>query len=646
VTAPRLENRVRPTNPFIEFGREEIDQSLHERFERIASKYPTAIAVKTDRQTVTYDALNKEANRLARAIRSQRNASIRNPAAVLVEQGPQAIAALFGVLKAGRIYVPMDPGHARARAAYMLEDSQASLIVTDERNLPLAQELSAGKTPLLVLEQCAGFATEELRDSRVAPGHVACIMYTSGSTGQPKGIMHCHRGLLHDCLRRTNLLHLGPADRWTLLSSGTSQSLKNVLGALLNGGSLYPLDVRKKGAGVLVDFLIREDITIYSSVATLFREFLATLTDNKQFPRLRLLYVGGEQVYRRDFEFFQKHFAPNCLLVNTLSASETGAICHYLVDRQSRIESNTVPVGYPLQDMKVLLLDDAGQETAVSEVGEIVVESPFLSLGYWRRPDLTQEAFHSAANGSEARVYRTGDLGRWLRDGSLEYVGRKDSQVKIRGYRVEVSEIELALQACHRIKQAIVVGREDVPGQKRLIAYVVVAGSTALTNPELRRLLADRVPDYMIPAAFVILHSLPLLPSGKVDYAALPAPSPKRPELSNAYAPPRSPIETTMACIWAEVLGLEQVGIHDSFLELGGNSLQAGRIIARVVRVLGVELQLDSLFQSPTVAEMSQLVVDGKISQWDATELADVITELQSLSSEQAREFLAEESQS
>jgi acyl carrier protein len=351
-------------------------------------------------------------------------------------------------------------------------------------------------------------------------------------------------------------------------------------------------------------------------------------------------------VYRRDFEFFQKRFAPNCLLVNTLSASETGAICHHLVDRQSRIESNTVPVGYPLQDMKVLLLDDAGQETAVREVGEIVVESPFLSLGYWRRPDLTQEAFHPAANGSEARVYRTGDLGRWLRDGSLEYIGRKDSQVKIRGYRVEVSEIELALQACHRIKQAIVIGREDVPGQKRLVAYVVPAGCTTPTNAELRRLLADRVPDYMIPAVFVILHSFPLLPSGKVDCAALPTPSPERPVLSSAYAPPRSPIETTLACIWAEILGLEQVGIHDSFLELGGDSLQAGRIIARVVRTFGVELQLDSLFQAPTVAEMSQLVMNGQVSQWNATELAEIITELQSLSSEEIRGFLAEESPS
>jgi amino acid adenylation domain-containing protein len=646
VTAPRLENRVRPTNPFIEFRREEIEQPLYKRFEQIVRQHPTAIAVKTDRQTVTYDALNKEANRLAWAILSQRNAAIRNPVVLMVEQGPQAIAALFGVLKAGRIYVPVDPSHACARAACMLEDSQASLIVTNERNLPLAQKLSAGKTPLIVLEQCAGFATEELQDSHVAPDDAACIMYTSGSTGQPKGIVHCHRGLLHDCLRRTNLLHLGPGDRWTLLSSGTSQSLKNVLGALLNGGSLYPLDVKKKGTGALVDFLIREDITIYSSVATLFREFLAALTDDKQFPSLRLLYVGGEPVYRHDFEFFQKRFAPHCLLVNTLSSSETGAICHHLVDRQSRIASNTVPVGYPLQEMKVLLLDDAGQETADHEVGEIVVESPFLSLGYWRRPDLTRGAFQPAANGSEARVYRTGDLGRWLPDGSLEYVGRKDSQVKIRGYRVEVSEIELALQACHCVKQSIVVGREDMPGQKRLVAYVVSAGSTTPTSAELRRLLADRVPDYMIPAAFVILHSFPLLPSGKVDCAALPAPCPERPELSNAYAPPRSPIETTLAYIWAEVLGFEQVGIHDSFLELGGNSLQGSRIIARVVRTFGVELRLDSLLQSPTVAEMSRLVTHGQDSQWDATELANMITELQSLSSEEIREFLSEESPS
>ena len=478
----------------------------------------------------------------------------------------------------------------------------------------------------------------------ISPDIPAYIIYTSGSTGEPKGIIRNHRNLLHNVMRNTKVLHVSQHDRWTLLRScGTAGAVNDIFSVLLNGGTLYPFDIKDEGLSHLAAWLIREEITIYSSVATVFRHFVSTLT-KEQFPKLRLVYLGGEPVYKSDVELYKKRFAHDCLFVNRLGTSETGTVRYYFVDKKTLITGSVVPIGYPAEDMEIILLDDVGREIGFNQVGEIAVKSRYLSPGYWRRPDLTKAAFLPDPEGVDKRIYLTGDLGCMLPDGCLEHLGRKDFQVQIRGYRIEAAEIESALLSLDTVKEAIVVAQqESISGDKRLVAYLVPARQPAPTISELRRFLSEKLPDYMIPSVFVKLDALPLTPNGKVDRKALPVPDSSRPELGTPFVAPRSPTEEKLAQIWAEVLSLDQVGIQDNFFDLGGHSLLDTQVISRVINKFRVELPLISLFQSPTVADMTVVITENMARKAGDKELARMLAELESISDEEARKRLADE---
>jgi amino acid adenylation domain-containing protein len=345
---------------------------------------------------------------------------------------------------------------------------------------------------------------------------------------------------------------------------------------------------------------------VYQSVPTIFRHFLDTLTGEEEFPTLRLIDLYGETVIPRDVERFKKHFSQHCLLQHRMASTEMSVVRLYFLDKDTPIPESIVPVGYAVEDTEVLLLDDAGVEVDISQPGEITIKSGYLSPGYWRRPELTQAAFQPDPVGSEARLYRTGDLGCLLSDGCLLHLGRKDARVKVRGHRIEVGEIELALLAHAAIKEAVVSAREEQSGDPRLVAYLVLAQQPAPTISELRNFLQVRLPEYMIPTAFVLLEALPLLPNGKVDRNALPAPNQARPALDNPVVPPRTPIEERLVQLWAEILHLELVGIHDNFFELGGHSLLATQMMVRLQEAVQVELTLRSLFETPTVAGLAR----------------------------------------
>ncbi len=599
---------VHPGGSFVGFEKEEIEQSIPHRFEKMVSLYPQRLAVKADGHALTYETLNQAANRTARAILAKREPG-NEPTALLFEHGIDAIKAILATLKAGKSYVALDPSFPRERITFVLRDSRAGLIVTNNRNVNLARSLTEDPcSSVLNIDEIGNSFSSENPGLAVAPDEIAHLIYTSGSTGQPKGVIQNHRNQLHDIRVRTEIFHFCPDDRMTLFAFATSHAIMNIYSAVLNGAALYPRDIKAKGVANLATWLIQEGITIWNSGAPLFRHFLDTLTGEETFPELRLIRLGGEQVSKRDVERYKKHFSPDCVLVNGLASTETGALLQYFIDKETQITSSTVPVGYAVEGQEVLLLDDAGQEVGRNSVGEITISSCYLSPGYWRRPDITQTAFHPDPRGGSARVYRTGDLGRRLPDGCLELLGRRDFQVKIRGYRVEVAEIEMALLALESIKAAVVVARKDPPGSKRLVAYVVPAEMSPPTVSTLRHALAEKFPDYMIPSAFVMLRALPLTPNGKVDRSALPAPEGTRPDLDTPFAAPRTVVEEELTQIWAEVLSFHQVGIHDNFFDLGGHSLTAAQIIARVVKRFQLELSIQSLFQAPTVAEMAAVI--------------------------------------
>ncbi len=599
---------VHPPHTFITFENAAMEQSIVDRFEQQVARYPDRLAVVTPELQFTYTELNQVANRLARAILAHLGEG-EEPVALLFEQGAFIIASILGILKAGKIYVPLDPTFPHARTAEMLEDSQAKLLLTNARHLSEARPLvQAGLRILNCDDVDAGIASANL-DLPLLPETRAVILYTSGSTGRPKGVLHNHRNILVETRTYTNDLRICREDRLALWHSHTSANpIRNLYSALLNGAAVFPYDLATEGFAPLAEWMRTYQITVIHTLATTFRRFCDTISVDATFPSLRILRLGGEAINTEDVKRFRRHFSPHCVLVHAMGPTETFTIRRHFITQEWHSSDSKVPVGYAVPDKEVLLLDETGREVGADQVGEIAVRSKYLALGYWRRPDLTEVVFVPDPRGGDERLYLTGDLGMMRPDGCLVHVGRKDFLVKIRGYRVEVSEIEVALLRLDSVKAAVVHTHLDDAGEQRLIAYIVSAPGVPPTVSELRRALTQTLPDYMIPSAFVFLEAFPLLPNGKIDRGALPAPSRARPALNAPYVAPRTPMESELARIWAEVLDLEQVGIDDNFFELGGHSLLATRVISQLRDSFQTETPLEALFETPTIAGIANVL--------------------------------------
>jgi amino acid adenylation domain-containing protein len=598
----------RPANSFREFRREEIEQSLSAAFERKVQQNPDRPAVITDTETLTYDDVNRLANRIATRILETRGQG-REPVALIVANDASAIAGVLGILKAGKISVPVDAGLPVARARAIITDSQATVIVTASNHLGMAQSFDSTAYKIINVDEIGVETGNENPPLSVGPTDLAHIIYTSGSTNEPKGVIDLHRNVLHHVMVVTNSSHYCKEDRMTLLRAPSSTGgLANLYSALLNGACLLPFEVQQRGVGQLGSWLLENNITIYHSSATVFRHFAQTLSNNTTFPNLRLIRLGSEQVAKDDFKQFQQHFSPECILVNALSCTEAITFCQNFLNKNAVISGDIVPVGYPVADADILLLDDRGAVVEPGESGEIAIRSEFLSPGYWRKPELTRTVFLQSAGDARGRVYLTGDIGRMCADGRLEHLGRKDFQVKIRGHRVNTDEIEGMLSRVSWIKEAAIVARGSSSGDKRLVAYLVLRSESGATATQLRDLLSERLPPYMIPSIFVILSALPLTANGKIDRRSLPDPPLSRPELDVAFTVPRPPVEDRLARIWSEVLEIDLVGVHDDFFDLGGDSLLAGRIVARVNQQFDSNILISDLFELATVANLSRLV--------------------------------------
>jgi amino acid adenylation domain-containing protein len=629
---------LHPGGAFTEFRKEEVEQAITDRFEQQVEKYPERQAVQSRRHAFTYTELNTVANRVARTILEKRGEGAE-PIGLLLEQDAPTFAAILGVLKTGKLYVPMLPSYPQERLRSMLDDSGARLIITNSDNIELAGAI-VRDCDLINVDAIDSAPVADNLGLRFSPESLAYILYTSGSTGEPKGVVQNHRNILHKTMTYTNDFHFCAEDRFALFCLfNFSLSVGFTFGALLNGACLYPIDVKEEGLETLTSWLGQERITVFNSVPTVFRALGDSLNENHTFPEMRLIHLGGEQVTLRDVKIYKKHFSPSCIFIHHLGSNETGTIAQYFIDKITPIDTSTVPAGYPNEDTEILLFDEQRQEISRNQIGEIAVKSHYLSPGYWRKPELTETLFLPLPNGDKERVYLTGDLGLMLPDGRLMHLGRKDFQAKIRGNRVDVLEIELALRGCGAIKEAVVLAREDTAGSKRLVAYIVPDKEPRPKTSELRRWLTQKVPEYMVPAAFVFLEALPLTPNGKIDRTALPAPWPARPELSIPYVAPQTPLEEELARIWAQVLGLDRVGIHDNFLDLGGHSIAGAQVISRIINSFRLEIPAHSLFQAPTVAEMARLIIQSEMNILKNKNLPKILTELESLSDEEAREL-------
>lgn len=599
--------------------RADLEQSIPSRFEQLVRRQPERLAVKTAAHAWTYATLNREANRVAHALLA-RDDHGHTAVALLVEQGAPLIAALLGVLKAGKTFVILDPAAPPPRLAQLLSEMEATSIVARAPHLDLGRTLAEETIPVVDLDALSADLSGANPEVPTAPDDPAMIVFTSGSTGEPKGVVGTHRSWLHNTWIYASTLGVGPGDRITLLAFGTSQAIKNLCLAVLTGATLYPFDVKRDGLDGLAALLRREAITITVMGASLFRSFVDVLDAADDFPALRLIRLGSEPVRREDVLRYRRHFPPSCRLVNGLASGETQTIRFFSIDHATEIAGPLVPVGYAVADKTVRLVDEAGREVAPGEVGEIVVESRYLSPGYWRRPDLTGQAFRDAETPGGPRRYFTGDLGRLDADGCLVCLGRKNARVKIRGHGVDLIEVEGALRAVEGVKDGVIVAHQNRAGYAYLVGYLVPVTLPGPTNTALRRVLAETLPEHMIPTTFVVLGALPRTSSGKVDRQALPAPGQPYRDPSRPATPARTPTERTIAGIWADVIGHEAIDVHDHFYDLGGESLQAMRIMARIRKTFDVDVDLQSLLEAPTVAEMAETIDERRAAPAPADE--------------------------
>jgi amino acid adenylation domain-containing protein len=589
-----------------------LEQSIARCFEAQVHALAERPAVCGSNAVLTYGELNALANRQAHAL-LERDAIWERPVAVLLDQGTAFISALLGILKAGGFCVPLDPSNPPARNLQILQDAGACYLMTNQRNLPLARDIVPPNCELVDVDALSPQTPSRNPDRAVAPTALACVLYTSGSTGQLLGVMHEHRNLLHNAIRHRQGFGITSNDRLTLLyTCSVYGGLRDILNALLNGASLHTFPLKQHGVQGLAEWLRDSRITIYCSIATVFRQMVETLTGREEFPDLRFIKLGGEVSQRIDVERYRNHFPATCRLHCGLSTTETGVVRQFLIDHDTSLNEGAVPLGFPVEDVEVQLLDAQGIPVARGEIGEIVIRSRYISRGYWRRPDLNATVFAADTQDPEIRIYRTGDLGVLRSDDCLEHRGRQDAQVMIRGNRIELPEIETALRGLSAVAHAAVVARRDSREEAYLVAYAVARGATP-TVGALRADLAARLPDHMIPSTFVWLDQLPQTPDGKIDRQALPTPDASRPEHAQVYRAPRTALESSLAALWSDLLGISSVGVEDDFFELGGSSIIAVQLMAHIRAQHGCSLPISLLFQARTVQQLSTAIARGHV---------------------------------
>ncbi|PEM25096.1 non-ribosomal peptide synthetase [Bacillus wiedmannii] len=599
----------------VEFNNPKLDfpsqVTIHELFEQQALNYPRDIAVTYGKEKVTYRELNERANQLAHYLQKK---GVRPDTLVglCVERSLEMIVGILGILKAGGAYVPLDSTYPEQRLQYILEDASIQLFVTQESLKELKWLPENVESICLDRDQDEiGKESKTLPVSDVSSQNLAYVIYTSGSTGNPKGVMIEHHNVIRlfkatDCWYQFN-----EKDTWTLFHSYAFDfSVWEIWGALLYGGKLVVVPYWiSRSPKDFYQLLVEEKVTVLNQTPSAFRQLIQVCEQEDKKKNLQLRYVifGGEALEPTSLlPWFQRYGEKKPQLINMYGITETTVHVTYypitLDDVQHASRSN---IGKRIPDLEVYILDAYQQPVPIGVDGELYIGGTGLARGYLNRPELTAERFipHPFSSDPKARLYRTGDLARYLPDGNLDYRGRIDHQVKIRGFRIEIGEIESTLHTTASVKEAVVIVREDQPGDKRLVAYVVGDGNVDAW----REYLKAKLPSYMVPSGFVVMEAIPLTANGKVDREALPMPEEK--QINSECVGPRNSNEQILTTIWKQVLGVKKVGIYDNFFEIGGDSILSIQIISQASQV-GLKLTPKQMFECPTIAELAQVAIE------------------------------------
>jgi amino acid adenylation domain-containing protein len=593
-------------------------ECLHQIFSEQAKRTPEATAVVFEDEQVSFAELDVRVTQLAQYL-EKLGVGPEVLVAICVERSLEMVVGILGIIKAGGAYLPLDPAYPVDRLSFMLQDSGASVVLTQQS----LQDRFASQHPSVVCldsdwKEVSRQSTENILNTQpiaaaVSPLNLAYVIYTSGSTGEPKGVMVTHENVVRLFETTQSLFRFDHNDVWTLFHSYAFDfSVWEMWGALLFGGLLVVVPYWISRASQKFYQLLRAArVTVLNQTPSAFRQFVeaeseARTNDSPNESSLRLVIFGGEALDTGSVNhWFDNHDDKQPQLANMYGITETTVhVTHHPLKRGESGSSGRSSIGRPLRDLQVYILDQQQEPLPVGVAGEMYVGGAGLSRGYLNRPDLTAERFlpNPFSQGPGERLYRTGDVARFLRSGDIEYLGRRDRQVKIRGFRIELGEIESCLARHPALRDCAVMVREDRPGLKNLVAYVVTRSEHTTTN-ELRSFLTGKLPDYMLPAVFVRLEQLPLTENGKLDRNALPPPLDHSAE--SELAAPRNATEEIIAGIWCEVLALETVGVFEDFFELGGDSLRATQVVSRAIVVFQTDLPLGALFEQRTVAALA-----------------------------------------
>jgi len=587
---------------------------FHQLFEAQVARTPAAQAVVCEEERLSYEELNARANQLAHYL-MRLGVGPETRVGICVERSVQMLVGLLAILKAGGAYVPLDAYGPRERLAFMIEDADLHLLLTQQVLSAQLGDLLAATRTLCIDDEWPQIAQESVSNptSLTTPQNAAYVIYTSGSTGTPKGVLIQHQGLVN---------YLSWAVEAYRVAEGNGALVHSPLGFDLTVTGLYSPLLTGRCVTLLAD---KGGIdTLGEAVGSGVGYSLLKLTpahlqalgqllpaDNAQ-AQTACLVVGGEALYGEQLGFWHEH-APGTIVVNEYGPTETVVGCCVYAAAAEAVRAGSVPIGRPIANTRLYVLDQHQMPAPMGVVGELYVGGDGVGRGYLNRPGLTAERFvpNPFVDEAGARMYRTGDLVRYLSTGDLEYVGRVDHQVKIRGYRIELGEVEAALARHEGIGECAVLAREDVPGEKRLVAYLVLKQELGLLSSELRSFLIEKLPEYMIPTTYVVLDELPLTANGKVDRRALPSPDVSRQKVEQPYVAPRTAAEEVLANIFAEVLGVDRVGVNDNYFARGGDSIRSVRVLA-LARERGMEFTLQSLFRHQTVSELAAELTEGE----------------------------------
>ena len=631
------------------FASSPMNHTVAARFEQMAATYPTQVALQTAHLCWSYAELNQHANQIVHELITH-GGNGKGQVAIFCATLAWQVAATLAVIKSGKTVVLLDTTLPAARLHLIMADAQVERLLVDTPLVTDAHALTHGTNglslPILQVDTIPSASPCENLPQTIAPTDPLVLLYTSGSTGQPKGVIITHQAELHSAWSKQQTLPLGPHPRGAVISSlAYAATWGMAFRLLLCGGCLCEYKLLTNGFTPFATWLETEQITLLIPPIALMRQWCQTLATPLQLPQLRAMEFIGALVTKQDLIELRTKLVGPYTLTLLYGSTEALNVTAYRVLDVHALPNDPLPGGYVVPDKQVLILDESGQPVAQGESGEIVIQSRYIAPGYWQRAELTRVKFSTYAEDPTEHAYFTGDLGYQDACGCLYITGRKDLLVKIRGYAVDLTEVEQALAAMPAVQQAV-VKVDAQPTEAALIAYVVLDATATVTGYELRQQLAQRLPEYMLPARFIQLAALPLTPNGKIDRQALVAPAPTRPRVDTPYVAPRTTTESQLTAMWCSLLGLEDIGIHDNFFALGGHSLLAMRLLAQIEQEFGKKFPSQRFLFVPTIAQLAKLLRPAEIGKPATLTLAQAnVTAGQRNALQQISEQLADPTQ-